>query len=160
MTEIRHFDTKVTPEGRVLVPVDVRRFLGISAGDRVRFIVDGSGVRLVSARSLAEELWAANEDAAKGDAVNRDAANGDASNRDASNRDAEHGDAAHWDAAQGDAAREADDASAADLRWARDLDARLAIEKDERIRADVAADPRSESEIATDLLAALALDQQ
>lgn len=155
MTEIRHFDTKVTPEGRVLVPVDVRRFLGISAGDRVRFIVDGSGVRLVSARSLAEELWAANEDAAKGDAAKGEAAKGDAVNR-----DAEHGDAAHWDAAQGDAAREADDASAADLRWARDLDARLAIEKDERIRADVAADPRSESEIATDLLAALALDQQ
>ena len=145
MTEIRHFDTKVTPEGRVLVPVDVRRFLEISAGDRVRFIVDGSGVRLVSARSLAEELWAANGAAANGDAANRDA---------------EHGDAAHWDAAQGDAAREADDASAVDLRWARDLDARLAIDKDERIRADVAADPRSESEMATDLLAAIALDQQ
>ncbi len=121
MTEIRHYDTKVTPEGRVLVPADVRRFLAVSAGDRVRFIVDGSEVRLVSARSLAEDLWAANADAS------------------------------------GDT-REA--SAAADVRWSRDVDARLSLEKDARTRAAVAVDPRSETQVATDLLASLALDER
>jgi AbrB family looped-hinge helix DNA binding protein len=60
MSDSTYFDTKVTPEGRVLIPAAIRRHLGVAAGDRVRFELTDGNVRLVSARSLAEQVWAAN----------------------------------------------------------------------------------------------------
>lgn len=54
------FDTKISPEGRVVIPAEVRRALSAKPGDRVRFLLDESGVRLVSAQLLADNLWANN----------------------------------------------------------------------------------------------------
>lgn len=39
----KHTIAKVTSKGQVTIPVDVRRHLGIEAGDRVSFIVDEDG---------------------------------------------------------------------------------------------------------------------
>lgn len=41
-------DAKVMSKGQVTIPKDVRQALGIDVGDRVTFIVDGSGVRVMN----------------------------------------------------------------------------------------------------------------
>ena len=51
---------KVSAEGRIVIPADIRNRLGLAAGDRVQFLVDDAGVRLVTARTLAAEVWANN----------------------------------------------------------------------------------------------------
>lgn len=54
-------DSKVSAEGRVSLPADVRHQLGVAAGDRVQFLVlDDGTVQVASARQLAEQVWAAN----------------------------------------------------------------------------------------------------
>jgi AbrB family looped-hinge helix DNA binding protein len=54
-------DSKVSAEGRVSIPSGIRHRLGLQPGDRVQFLVDDDGdVRLVTARSLAAEVWARN----------------------------------------------------------------------------------------------------
>jgi AbrB family looped-hinge helix DNA binding protein len=62
----RVLEGKVSPEGRVSIPAAVRHALGLEAGDRVQFLLEGDTVRLVTARSLAESVWAHNTG---GDAV-------------------------------------------------------------------------------------------
>jgi len=42
---------KVTSKGQITVPREVRRLLGIGAGDRVRFEHDERGVRMLPVRS-------------------------------------------------------------------------------------------------------------
>lgn len=37
---------KITSKGQITVPVEVRRILGVKAGDRLLFESDGEGVRL------------------------------------------------------------------------------------------------------------------
>jgi AbrB family looped-hinge helix DNA binding protein len=54
MTEI--LGSKVSTEGRVSIPVDIRYALNIQPGDRVLFVLDGTAVRLETARSLAESV--------------------------------------------------------------------------------------------------------
>jgi AbrB family looped-hinge helix DNA binding protein len=68
MAEPRH-DTKVSPEGRIVIPSAVREVLGIHGGDRVQFVVEGSTVRIVSARSLLLAVWANNTGGDAGDSV-------------------------------------------------------------------------------------------
>jgi antitoxin PrlF len=41
---------KVTSKGQVTVPRDIRRRLGVRAGDRLLFEVDGDGVRVTAVR--------------------------------------------------------------------------------------------------------------
>jgi AbrB family looped-hinge helix DNA binding protein len=53
-------ESKVSAEGRVSIPADIRHALGLQAGDRVQFVLDGATVRLVTARSLAESVWSHN----------------------------------------------------------------------------------------------------
>jgi AbrB family looped-hinge helix DNA binding protein len=53
-------ESKVSAEGRVSIPADIRHRLGLQPGDRVQFVLDEDGVRLVTARSLAEAVWARN----------------------------------------------------------------------------------------------------
>jgi AbrB family looped-hinge helix DNA binding protein len=59
---------KLSAEGRIVIPAEVRRRLGLSSGDFVWFDLhpDGIRVELVPARSLIEQVWANNQG---GDAV-------------------------------------------------------------------------------------------
>ena len=58
---------KVSNEGRVVIPIDIRHSMGLAAGDRVQFVLADDGeVRLVTPRSLAHAVWARNTG---GDAV-------------------------------------------------------------------------------------------
>jgi AbrB family looped-hinge helix DNA binding protein len=62
-------DTKVSNEGRVVIPAVVREVLGVRAGDRVRFVVAGGEVRLVTARALLAAVWSNNHGGDGGDSV-------------------------------------------------------------------------------------------
>ena len=46
-------DARVMSKGQVTIPRDVRAALGIEAGDRVTFIVDGTNVRVVNSAVYA-----------------------------------------------------------------------------------------------------------
>lgn len=50
----------INAQGRIVIPADVRRALGLHAGDRVDFVVGIDGVRLVTARMAAQNIWANN----------------------------------------------------------------------------------------------------
>lgn len=62
-------DTKLSPEGRVVIPASVRSVLGIGPGDRVRFVVEDGLVTLVTAQSLLSAVWAKNQGDDAGDSV-------------------------------------------------------------------------------------------
>lgn len=63
-------DTKLSSEGRVVIPAAVRRALGVGPGDRVRFVVEEDGeVKLVTAKSLLLDVWSNNHGAGAGDSV-------------------------------------------------------------------------------------------
>lgn len=47
----------VTKQGRVTLPVEIRRALGLNEGDRVAFVLEGDEVRIRRAGSVAE--WTA-----------------------------------------------------------------------------------------------------
>ena len=54
-------NAKVMSKGQITIPKDIRDLLGLSCGDRVTFIADGSGsVRLVNAATYAMQLLQAN----------------------------------------------------------------------------------------------------
>lgn len=61
VTEIATTDMKIGPEGRVVIPVSIRRHLGVGPGDNLRFVLHADGrVEIVSPRMLVEALWANN----------------------------------------------------------------------------------------------------
>ncbi len=43
--------SKITSKGQITVPIEVRRLLGVRAGDRLLFESDGEGVRIKPVRS-------------------------------------------------------------------------------------------------------------
>ncbi|MBQ9003919.1 MAG: AbrB/MazE/SpoVT family DNA-binding domain-containing protein [Eggerthellaceae bacterium] len=47
---------KVMPKGQVTIPKDVRAVLGVSAGDKVTFLVEGATVRVVNAATYAMQV--------------------------------------------------------------------------------------------------------
>lgn len=49
-------NAKVMSKGQVTIPKDVREVLGVSNGDRVTFIVEGSTVRIVNSALYAMQL--------------------------------------------------------------------------------------------------------
>lgn len=59
----------VNAQGRVVVPIEVRRVLGISSGDRLEFLVEDEEVRLVTPRMRAMMLWAKNHGGDAGDST-------------------------------------------------------------------------------------------
>lgn len=60
----------VNAQGRVVVPAEVRRALGINGGDRLEFLVeDNNEVRLVTPRMRAMMLWANNHGGDAGDST-------------------------------------------------------------------------------------------
>lgn len=69
MADRLDFDTKLSPEGRVVVPAAVRAALGVGPGDRVRFVLEGGEVRLVTAQALLSAVWANNHGGDAGDSV-------------------------------------------------------------------------------------------
>ena len=46
-------DARVMPKGQVTIPKNVRSALGVEAGDRVTYIVDGTNVRVVNSAVYA-----------------------------------------------------------------------------------------------------------
>jgi AbrB family looped-hinge helix DNA binding protein len=44
----------ITRKGQVTIPIEVRRLMGLKEGDRVSFLVDENGVRLVARGSVTE----------------------------------------------------------------------------------------------------------
>ena len=63
------FDAKISPEGRVVIPAEIRKALDVGPGDRIRmFLVEGE-VRLTSARAMAATLWANNPGGGTGSSV-------------------------------------------------------------------------------------------
>jgi AbrB family looped-hinge helix DNA binding protein len=98
-----HFGT-VNQQGRVVVPAEVRAALGIEPGDRVEFVVEDDGVKLVTAQMLATSVWANNHGGDAGDST-RDV-------RAAQTRDQEVAAAKH---AQANAADADKDLTASDL---------------------------------------------
>lgn len=59
----------VNAQGRIVVPAGVRQALGIASGDRVEFLVDETGVRLITPRMRAMTLWAKNHGGDAGDST-------------------------------------------------------------------------------------------
>lgn len=69
MADSRTYDSRISREGRATVPAEVRRALGVKAGDHIHFVVEGSDVRVVTGRALTVELWANNHGGDGGDSV-------------------------------------------------------------------------------------------
>jgi bifunctional DNA-binding transcriptional regulator/antitoxin component of YhaV-PrlF toxin-antitoxin module len=66
---VQTLQSRLTPEGRALIPAAARAALHAAAGDRLLFVVDGEDVRLISAASLRNQVWANNHSGDAGDAV-------------------------------------------------------------------------------------------
>lgn len=49
-------NAKVMAKGQVTIPKDVRKALGITSGDRITFIVEGSNVRIVNSAIYAMQV--------------------------------------------------------------------------------------------------------
>jgi AbrB family looped-hinge helix DNA binding protein len=49
-------NAKVMSKGQVTIPKDVREVLGVSNGDRVTFIVEGTNVRIVNSAVYAMQM--------------------------------------------------------------------------------------------------------
>ena len=49
-------NAKVMAKGQVTIPKDVREVLGVSSGDRVTFVVEGSNVRIVNSAIYAMQM--------------------------------------------------------------------------------------------------------
>ncbi|MBR3083806.1 MAG: AbrB/MazE/SpoVT family DNA-binding domain-containing protein [Oscillospiraceae bacterium] len=49
-------NAKVMAKGQITIPKDVREALGVSSGDRVSFIVEGSTVRIVNSAVYAMQV--------------------------------------------------------------------------------------------------------
>jgi AbrB family looped-hinge helix DNA binding protein len=57
----------VTPEGRMLIPAEFRRRLGLEPGDRIRLTLTADGLFIESARAMTHALWANNHGGDAGD---------------------------------------------------------------------------------------------
>jgi len=44
---------KVSSKGQINIPIAIRQYLKLNEGDKVIFIVDGDGVRMLNASSLS-----------------------------------------------------------------------------------------------------------
>ncbi|GGJ91569.1 hypothetical protein GCM10010123_21720 [Pilimelia anulata] len=76
---------------RVQIPLEVRRTLDLQPGDRLVWITDATGVRVTTARALAEAVWAKNTGGDAGDSGEYVRAQ-----RDAEEQRVRHTDEADW----------------------------------------------------------------
>ena len=56
MTTVFTDNAKVMPKGQVTIPKDVRKALGVEAGDRVTFVVSQEEVRIINSAVYAMKL--------------------------------------------------------------------------------------------------------
>lgn len=49
-------NAKIMAKGQVTIPKDVRKALGVTSGDRISFIVEGSTVRIVNSAVYAMQV--------------------------------------------------------------------------------------------------------
>lgn len=49
-------NAKVMAKGQVTIPKDIREVLGVTSGDRISFIVEGSTVRIVNSAVYAMQM--------------------------------------------------------------------------------------------------------
>ena len=56
MTTVFTDNAKVMPKGQVTIPKDVRKALGVEAGDRVTFVVSLGEVRIINSAVYAMKL--------------------------------------------------------------------------------------------------------
>lgn len=56
MTTVFTDNAKVMPKGQVTIPKDVRKALGVEAGDRVTFVVSQGEVRMINSAVYAIKL--------------------------------------------------------------------------------------------------------
>lgn len=49
-------NAKVMAKGQITIPKDIREILGVTSGDRVSFIVEGSTVRIVNSAIYAMQM--------------------------------------------------------------------------------------------------------
>ena len=56
MTTVFTDNAKVMPKGQVTIPKDVRKALGVEAGDRVTFVVSQGEVRIINSAVYAMKL--------------------------------------------------------------------------------------------------------
>jgi AbrB family looped-hinge helix DNA binding protein len=47
--------TKITSKGQITVPVAIRKRLNLKTGDKVMFVADDGGIRMINASTLAFE---------------------------------------------------------------------------------------------------------
>ena len=57
MTTVFTDNAKVMPKGQVTIPKDVRKALGVEAGDRVTFVVSQGEVRIINSAVLCDETF-------------------------------------------------------------------------------------------------------
>lgn len=70
MTKASPLECKLSAEGRVVVPREVRAALGVRSGDRIVFHIDVDGqVRISTPRLMAMSVWANNEGGDGGDSA-------------------------------------------------------------------------------------------
>lgn len=121
MVAIAEYHTTVSSQGRVVLPAGLRKALDLHAGDTLNLSLEPDGVvRMVTARQLANNLWAAYADADEAPAGT----------------------------------------AAAHLRESRAADTARAASKYQTISARRASVDRSESELESELLADLGLDDR
>ncbi|HEX5505756.1 MAG TPA: AbrB/MazE/SpoVT family DNA-binding domain-containing protein [Thermomicrobiales bacterium] len=53
-TRMGEFVSTITGKGRVTIPAEVRRALGVAAGDRIAFVIEGERVSLRRAGGVVE----------------------------------------------------------------------------------------------------------
>lgn len=64
MVDVAEFHTTLSSQGRLVLPAELRRALDLHTGDVLSLTLDQEGVvRLMTARQLANQLWAAYADA-------------------------------------------------------------------------------------------------
>lgn len=54
---MRSIEATITSQGQVTIPAEVRRILGVSKHDKVTFIIEGDGVRLIPTRFTFESAF-------------------------------------------------------------------------------------------------------
>ncbi|MEI5678693.1 MULTISPECIES: AbrB/MazE/SpoVT family DNA-binding domain-containing protein [unclassified Mesorhizobium] len=52
------YQSKVTAKGQTTIPVEVRDHLGLKPGDRINYVVDETGVRILAKNRRAADLAA------------------------------------------------------------------------------------------------------
>ena len=56
------YSSKVTANGQITIPKDIREILGVSSGDRITFVVENGSVRVINSAIYAMQMLQAQMD--------------------------------------------------------------------------------------------------